>query len=55
MNPPVSPGEPGSEDKKGVLSVDTTVFVISLCVIALGALLSYIIEQRSASMNREES
>lgn len=32
--------------KKGVLFLDTTIFVVCLCVIALGALLSYILEQR---------
>lgn len=42
-----------SEDEKGVLSLDTMIFVVSLCAIALGVLISYIIEQKHHAVKQE--
>ena len=40
---------------KGVLTLDTTIFVVSLCVVALGILLSYILEQRHHAGKKQET
>jgi hypothetical protein len=53
MNAPVSAEE--RRDEKGVLFLDTTIFVVSLCIVALGVLLSYILEQRHHTMKKQEN
>jgi hypothetical protein len=37
------------------LFLDTTIFVVSLCVVALGILLSYILEQRHHAEKKQEN
>jgi len=53
MNCPLSPE--GARVNKGVLTLDTTIFVVSLCVVALGILLSYILEQRHHAGKKQET
>jgi hypothetical protein len=47
--------EPYAGKNKGVLFLDTTLFVVSLCVVALGVLLSYILEQRHHAGKKQEN
>jgi hypothetical protein len=42
-------------EKKGVFFLDTMVFVLSLCVVALGVILSHIIGQKHRAPKKQEN
>ena len=41
------------DKNRGCLSLDTAVFVTSLCIIALGNVISYILEQRQIARRKQ--
>ncbi len=54
MNPMVVAAE-CRDEKKGVLFLDITVFVMCLCAVALGVLLSHVLERRRIVLKKQEN